>query len=208
MTEAKITDYDAWARQYDNTRSVSPSVLEPLLKALGPSAGRSLIDIGGGTGNYNAALTGAGFRVLHCDPSPGMVQRAASKPEIEMALVADGQALPFGAGTFDCAIAIKVLNHVPDRPAFITEARRIMRTGPLVLLHATKEGIAANWVSRYFPSLLDQQRFEPEDATVDMLRAVGFGETEVSHIRYEDAADGSAQALKRFPRHFSRTSSS
>jgi hypothetical protein len=32
-------DYDAWAQKYDATRGVSPSVLGPLLEALGPRAG-------------------------------------------------------------------------------------------------------------------------------------------------------------------------
>ena len=55
-------DYDAWAQNYDATRGVSPSVLGPLLEALGPPGGRSLLDIGGGTGNYTVALRDAGLR--------------------------------------------------------------------------------------------------------------------------------------------------
>jgi hypothetical protein len=40
-------DYDAWALQYDNTRGASPSVLRPLLEALGPPDSRSVLDLGG-----------------------------------------------------------------------------------------------------------------------------------------------------------------
>jgi ubiquinone/menaquinone biosynthesis C-methylase UbiE len=191
-------DYDAWAKKYDQTRGVSPSVLAPILEALGPAAGRSLLDIGGGTGNYSVALSDAGFCVAHCDPSIGMVQRAASKPEIADAVVADGQALAFADATFDCAIAIKVLNHVRARDAFMQEARRIVRAGPLVLVHATKECIEGNWITRYVPSLLGQERFEPKQSTIEQLERAGFG-VEVRHIVYTDMADGSAQALKRFP---------
>ncbi len=193
-------DYDAWAQKYDDTRGVSPSVLGPLLDALGPPAGRSLLDIGGGTGNYSVALCDAGFRALHCDPSPGMVRRAASKSVA--ALVADGQALPFRDATFDCAIAIKVLNHVADRRAFAREARRVIRSGPVVFVHATKESIEGNWICHYAPSLRTQERFEPESATVEALTAAGFPDVRVTHVRYTDMADGSAQALKRFPETF------
>jgi hypothetical protein len=49
-------DFDAWAQTYDATRGASPSVLAPVAEALGPPAGRSLADIGGGTGNFAAPL--------------------------------------------------------------------------------------------------------------------------------------------------------
>jgi SAM-dependent methyltransferase len=193
-------DYDAWAQTYDATRGVSPSVLRPLLEALGPAEGRSVLDIGGGTGNYTVALLGAGFGALHCDPSPGMVRRAASK--LGGGVVADGQALPFRDDAFDCAVAIKVLNHVANRRAFARDARRVIRSGPLVLVHATKESIEGNWICHYAPSLRTQERFEPEAATVEALAAAGFTDIRVAQVRYSDMTDGSAQALKRFPETF------
>src|SRR4029453_2980759 len=136
-----------WAKKYDNTRGASPSVLRPLREALGPPNGRSLLDVGGGTGNYSVALLDAGFRVNHCDPSVGMVQRAASK--MGPTVVADGQHLPFRENAFDCAVAIKVMNHVPVWPRFFAEALRILRRGPLVLVHATRETMRANWITPY-----------------------------------------------------------
>ena len=193
-------DYDGWAQRYDETRGVSPSVLRPLLDALGPAKGRSLLDIGGGTGNYSVALSKAGFNVVHCDPSPGMAARAVSKG-IE-ATVGDGQRLSFRNRSFDCAVAVKVLNHVADRVAFAREARRVVRRGPVVLVHATRESIEGNWICHYLPVLRGQERFEPEAATVEALRAAGFAGVQVTHIRYTDMADGSAQALKRFPEAF------
>jgi ubiquinone/menaquinone biosynthesis C-methylase UbiE len=200
---AKVIDYDAWAEKYDRTRGVSPSVLGPILEALGEAAGRSILDVGGGTGNYSVALRDAGFTVTHCDPSPGMVRRASAKlMPAGRALIADGQRLPFRDRAFDCAIAIKVLNHVGDREAFTLELRRVVRAGPVVLVHATKESIEGNWICHYVPSLKEQERFETEATTVEQLHAGGFAEVRVSHIHYEDLADGSAQALKRFPEAF------
>jgi ubiquinone/menaquinone biosynthesis C-methylase UbiE len=193
-------DYDAWAKQYDRTRGASPSVLRPLLDALGPAEGRTLLDIGGGTGNYSVALRNAGFAVIHCDPSAGMVRAAAAKTI--PAVIADGQRLPFRQQTLDCAVAIKVMNHVPDRAAFFEEARRVVRSGPLVLVHAMRETLRANWITHYIPTILEQDRFRPESETVDELRAASFRDVTVDHIFYEDMEDGSAQALKRFPESF------
>jgi SAM-dependent methyltransferase len=189
-------DYDQWAEKYDTTRGVSESVLLPLLEALGAAAGRRALDVGGGTGNYSVALQAAGFEVVECDPSIGMVRRATAKGVA--AAIADGQALSFRDGAFDCAIAIKVLNHVVDRGVFLREARRVVRNGPVVLIHATKESIEANWITHYLPSLKTEQRFEPESATIRDMRLAGF-EVEVGRVRYHDLSDGSAQALKRFP---------
>jgi ubiquinone/menaquinone biosynthesis C-methylase UbiE len=193
-------DYDRWAARYDDTRGVSPSVLRPMLKALGRPDRRSLLEIGSGTGNYALALSRVRFTVTACDPSAGMVARASTK--VERALIAAGQALPFRDSAFDCAVAVKVLNHVPDRATFMQEAFRVVREGPLVLVHATKESIKGNWISHYFSAILDDARFEPEARTVQQMRDAGFRAVDVSHITYQDTDDGSAQALKYRPEAF------
>jgi SAM-dependent methyltransferase len=192
-------DYDAWARTYDDTRGASPSVLRALLDALGAPDGRSLLDIGGGTGNYARALADSGFRVALCDYSPGMAARSATKLGEALVAVADGQRLPFANAAFDCAVAIKVMNHVPDWPTFFVEARRIIRKGPLILVHATQETMQANWITHYIPSIGKQERFRPEAETAQQLRAAGFSRVTLVHMYYDDQEDGSAQALKRYP---------
>jgi ubiquinone/menaquinone biosynthesis C-methylase UbiE len=194
-------DYDAWAKRYDGTRGASPSVLRALLDALGPPAGRSLLDIGGGTGNYARALRDAGFRVTLCDFSPGMAAQAAAKLDGSAVAIADGQHLPFSDGSFDCAISVKVLNHVPDWRRFLREARRVVRNGPLVLLHATKETLEGNWILEYLPSLVapENTRYETQADILEALREAGFGRAEVKPMFYSDLEDGSAQALKHDP---------
>jgi SAM-dependent methyltransferase len=128
-----------------------------------------------------------------------MTTQAGRKAGVHTAVAADGQSLPFLATSFDCAIAIKVLNHVHDRPAFMREARRVLRRGPLVLEHAPKECIKGNWITHYVPSLLGQERFEPESSTVSQMEVAGFRDVATLHVSYTDPDDGSAQALKRFP---------
>lgn len=197
-------DYDAWAQKYDGTRGASPNVLQALLDALGEPEGRSLLDIGGGTGNYALALRDEGFDVALCDFSPGMAARAAAKIGPSPVAVADGQHIPFRDAAFDCAVSIKVLNHVPDWRRLLREARRVVRGGPLVLLHATKETLEANWILEYLPSLLapEETRYQTRADILQALDEAGFRRRQVSPMFYTDLEDGSAQALKHDPEAF------
>lgn len=191
-------DFDAWARTYADTRGASPSVLAPLLEALGAPAGRSLLDIGGGAGAFAAPLAEAGFAVTLGDISPVMAGRAAAR--VPRAVAADAQRLPFAAGAFDCAVSINVLRHIPDHVAALREARRVVRGGPVVIKVSTAETLRGEWLHEYMPRILAYQpAYQPEAEVAAELRAAGFARVEVRRFVYEDAADGSFQAIKHDP---------
>lgn len=199
-------DYDAWAKTYDTTRGASPSVLRPLLEALGPAAGRSLLDIGGGTGNFARPLADTGFQVSVVDHSPEMIRRAAAKlPSTPVLAVCDAQHLPLRDHTFDCAVSVNVLGHLPNWRGALREMRRILREGPLVIKASTRETVTANWITHYFPDYIDHaplHHYRPAKETVDALREAGFSTIELRPIHYTDTVDGSFQALKHNPEMF------
>ena len=89
------------------------------LAGIGPADGRSLLDIGGGTGNFAAALAQQGFRVALCDYSPEMARRASTKLGVSPVLVADATHLPLRDASFDSAISVNVLGHVADWHAML-----------------------------------------------------------------------------------------
>lgn len=195
-------DYDAWAKTYDDTRGPSPSVLRPLLDALGPPEGRSLLDIGGGTGNFARALANAGFRVSLCDYSPEMARRAAAKLGVAPVAVGDAPHLPFIDRAFDCAISVNVLGHVDEWKAMLREARRIIRRGPYVMKASTRETLTANWVVEYLPGIRDHaplHHYQPEGVIVEALREAGFSKVDLSRLHYTEMVDGTIQALKHHP---------
>jgi ubiquinone/menaquinone biosynthesis C-methylase UbiE len=198
-------DYDAWAKTYDDTRGASPSVLRALLDALGEPQGRSLLDIGGGTGNFATGLAGEGFRVALGDYSPEMARRASAKLGGSPVVVADAPHLPFRHASFDCAISVNVLGHVEDWRSMLGEARRVIRDGPYVMKASTRETLDANWVVEYLPGIRNHaplHHYQPERVIIEALRKAGFSNVELSRVHYDEMVDGSIQALKHYPEVF------
>lgn len=198
-------DYDAWAKTYDDSRGASPSVLGPIEEELGAPDGRSLLDIGGGTGNFARPLAEAGFRVSLVDYSPEMIRRARTKLDADLFAVVDAQLLPLRDAAFDCAISVNVLGHMPDWRLALADARRVLREGPLVLRVSTRETVTANWIMNYFPAILDAaplHHYQPAETTVEALRDAGFSQVSMRPIHYTDVIDGSFQALKHYPEQF------
>ena len=198
-------DYDAWAKTYDDTRGASPSVPRSLRAALGPPQGRSLLDIGGGTGNFARALADAGFEVTLGDYSPEMARRAYGKLGAAFVAVADAPHLPFRDEAFDCALSVNVLGHVEDWRAMLREARRIVRDGPYVMKASTHETLTANWVVEYLPGIRDHapaHHYGGEEGTIRALYDAGFTRVELTRVHYTDQVDGSLQALKHYPEVF------
>lgn len=97
----------------------------PLLVLLGPAGGRSLLDVGAGTGLLAAAFAEAGWSVTGCEPEPSMRRVAArehpSVPMIDGAL----PSLPIADRSSDVVVANFVLNHVADPRVSARELARV-----------------------------------------------------------------------------------
>jgi ubiquinone/menaquinone biosynthesis C-methylase UbiE len=146
-----LRDYSRQARTYDTTRAASPSVLGPLREALAGAPGPTLLDIGGGTGNYARALAAEGWEPVVLDRSPEMLARAAAKGL--QTVEADAERLPFADASFDAAMLVAMLHHVADPPRAVAEARRVVRPGGrVVLMGWSREDLAGLWYAEYFPS--------------------------------------------------------
>jgi ubiquinone/menaquinone biosynthesis C-methylase UbiE len=191
-----LPDYSRQAQRYDETRSASPSVLEPLRRALSGARGRRLADIGGGTGNYALALQREDWKPVVVDRSAEMLARARAKGL--QTVEADAQQLPFEDESFDAAMMISMLHHVEDRPLALAEARRILRPGgTLALMGFTAEDAESLWILDYFPSSRPwmEATHPPLAAFVDELPGA-----RVESFRFEDMHDASLAAISADPR--------
>lgn len=188
-------DYRRQAQTYDRTRAASPSVLAVLRQALGAPAGRPLLDVGGGTGNYAQALAEDGWPAVVVDRSPHMLAVAASKG----LAVAQGDAseLPVADGSAGAVALVSMLHHVPDWERALAEARRAVAPGGVVaFMGFAREHLEVNWIMGYLPTAA--AHFGAAQQPLDALRAALPGAAELP-ILYDDLVDGSLAALCRHP---------
>ena len=143
--------YGRQAETYDRTRSAGSETLTPLIAALAGAPGQILLDIGGGTGNYAAQLSAAGFDVLVLDMSQEMLTVAESKGL--RVRQADATAVAEPDQCADAVTMVAMLHQVPDWRAALSEARRVLRPGGvLCLLLYTSEHMESHFLLDYFPS--------------------------------------------------------
>jgi ubiquinone/menaquinone biosynthesis C-methylase UbiE len=94
-------------------------LLAELLVGIDP---RRILDIGCGEGALRAALPDRlRSRIVGLDAA-GTMLGAHPPPVVQ----ADAAALPFGAGVFDAAVAVNVLDHLTDPTLAIGEAHRVL----------------------------------------------------------------------------------
>jgi SAM-dependent methyltransferase len=190
-----LPDYGNQAKTYDQTRSASPSVLGPLREALEGAPGPRLLDVGGGTGNYAAALRDEGWDPVVCDRSPDMLARAAGKG-LE-SVEADAQSLPFEDASFDALICVSMLHHVEDRPRALAEQRRVLRPGGRgALMVFTREDIERAWYLDYFPST--RAWMEASHPRVDEFLELLPNARRIELV-FRDLEDAGLAALSAFP---------
>jgi ubiquinone/menaquinone biosynthesis C-methylase UbiE len=96
-----------------------------------PLAGRTVLDVGAGTGAATRAVTRAGGRAVASDVAFGML--VAGRRERPPAVQADAVRLPFATGGCGGVVAAFSLNHVPDPATALAECARACSSGsPLV----------------------------------------------------------------------------
>jgi SAM-dependent methyltransferase len=102
----------------------------------GVKDGQRVLDVGTGTGALSATLAAAmeSSEIVGVDPSAGFIGYAKENTKSSRARfeVGDAQALRYADASFDHAMALLVLNFVPDHEKAIGEMRRVSRPGGVV----------------------------------------------------------------------------
>lgn len=95
--------------------------------------GGLILDAGAGTGRFAAALGDAGRRMVAVDYSAPMLACLREKTPGLPLIRSDIYSIPVADNTFDAAICMHVLFHLPDWPEVLKELTRVVRPGGSVI---------------------------------------------------------------------------
>lgn len=187
--------YGEQAAHYDDTRGASPSIVGPIASALAGAPGRTVLDVGGGTGNYAMALRDFGYTPVVADVSAEMLSRAQAKG---LAVVrCDASRLPFADRSVDGVVSISAIHLIREWREALAEARRVLRPGGrLAMMVYTRENLGVHWVLEYFPSA--RRWVEREHQWSSELLAELPG-ARARPFQFTDLVDASMSALCRQP---------
>jgi SAM-dependent methyltransferase len=124
--EAYASEWTSWARTPDHDEYWS---YRDQFREFVPTPGTATLEVGCGEGRVSRDLTALGHHVTAVDLSPSLVAAAQEAGSAGRCYVADAANLPFADNAFDCVIAYNMLMDVPDMPAVINEAARVLSPG-------------------------------------------------------------------------------
>ncbi|OQA56122.1 MAG: hypothetical protein BWY42_01162 [Candidatus Omnitrophica bacterium ADurb.Bin277] len=105
-------------------------------KALSP--GSRVLDLGGGWGFYSRPLARRGHESVILDVIRPGYQKAP-------VVLYEGERIPFDDESFDAAILITMLHHVPDPEKLLREVRRVTRGKVVVVEDLFHHGLGRFW---------------------------------------------------------------
>ncbi|HEX3391410.1 MAG TPA: class I SAM-dependent methyltransferase [Solirubrobacteraceae bacterium] len=147
-----------------------------------------VLDVGCGEGQFAAALARAGAEVVAVDVAGEPVRRAlAHHPELDVRLVEPEAELPLPDASFDVLWAGETIEHVADTAGWLSELRRVLRSGAVLLLSTPDHGPLSRlrlgldrraFEARFHPRS-DHLRFYTRRALRDLLADYRFEDVEV-----------------------------
>jgi 2-polyprenyl-3-methyl-5-hydroxy-6-metoxy-1,4-benzoquinol methylase len=123
--------------------------------------GELVLDVGCGDGRFAAALAERGVGVLAADVAQEPLRRALARNAALQTLLLDPDgSWPLADASFDVVWAGEVIEHVADTARWLSEVRRVLRSGGRLLLSTPSLSRAALLASALSGSTF-AARFEP-----------------------------------------------
>lgn len=170
--------------------AATPELIEDeldVLAALVPLAGQDIVELGCGAAQLSRALLQRfpGSRVTGLEVDERQHAKNLAAPQAGLRFVAAGaQAIPFADASFDLALMLKSLHHVPldSMPQALREAARVLRPGGHLYVSEPVYGGAFNDVIRVFNDE-GLTRAAAQAAMDAALRAGEWTEVAVRHFQ-------------------------
>lgn len=147
-----------------------------------------VLDIGCGEGHFAALLVATGARVTAADVAVEPLRRArVAHPDLDLCLLTPDAPLPFEDRSFDAVWAGETIEHVADTQSWLSELRRVLRSGGALLLSTPDHGplwrlataLSRRRFERAFDPRSDHLRFYTRQTLAALLADFGFERIEV-----------------------------
>jgi 2-polyprenyl-3-methyl-5-hydroxy-6-metoxy-1,4-benzoquinol methylase len=148
-----------------------------------------VLDLGCAEGHFAGALAKGGAELVAVDVAEEPVRRArASHPGLDVRLVEPESPLPFEGSSFDVVWAGETIEHVADTGQWLSEVRRVLRSGAILLLSTPDHGLLSRLrlasseqaFAAHFDPRSDHLRFYTRRGLVELLEDFGFAEVAVA----------------------------
>lgn len=183
---SEISFFDGHAKNAGEYNVLAPwsneRIIDTLLKLTQLPSGKTILDLGCGSGVFTDILQRRGLVATGIDISPGMIAMALRNYPQSKFLVGDVENLPFPDASQDAVLLSGILHHFEDRRKFLSEVRRVLKPGGVFMA-------------------FDPNRWNPfmylyRDRSSPLYSSKGVTENErpliASHIRREFQAAGLA----------------
>jgi 2-polyprenyl-3-methyl-5-hydroxy-6-metoxy-1,4-benzoquinol methylase len=147
------------------------------------AAGQRVLDVGCGEGRFTAELVRAGADAVGIDVAEEPLRRArALHPQLDVRLVDGEGAWELADACFDAVWAGEVIEHVADTTVWLSEIRRVLRSGGSLLATTPAHGplaLARMALSRraygeHFDPRGDHLRYYSRETLAALLADFGF----------------------------------
>lgn len=183
-------DYDSIAPTFDRRyeRNEYAGVEQVLLQFARKEPGLRILEVGCGTGHWLEVLHAEGLHVTGLDPSAGMLAQARARLPGRDLVRGQAEHLPWGDQSFDRLFCINAIHHFVDKAAFLTEAKRILRPGGILLTIGLDPhtGTDQFHIYDYFPQSaeIDRQRYPSSSMLHDWMRSAGFEDPTTREVEH------------------------
>jgi ubiquinone/menaquinone biosynthesis C-methylase UbiE len=160
--------YDRWSKVYEEDGN--PLILleeSHIARSMGAIRGKSVLDVGCGTGRHAVRLAQLGATVTGLDFSTGMLARAQSRPGAEAVTFLEhdiATTFPFERGAFDRVLSCLVLDHVVDLAAFFAELHRVCKPDGFILTSVMHPAMTLKGIQARFTDPATGTEVRPESS--------------------------------------------
>lgn len=142
------TGFEAAAATYARGRPDYPAALDAWLRdVIGLAPGKSVVDLGAGTGKFTPRLMAAGASVTAVEPVTAMRARLAQDLPSVTALDGTATAIPLSDASIDAVVCAQAFHWFATRAA-LAEIHRVLKHGGRLGLVWNVRDLTVPWVAR------------------------------------------------------------